>query len=101
MQRDKRCKSLVVVAIALAIFSLLIFTTVHTSPLSTGVGSTLSNTTLKQRQTTLPDIAWSRPVLDLMALVPLSYTDLVLPESKDPYSSPFFGRYFNLPPPTA
>jgi len=98
---DKSGRSLVLVAIALAIFSLVLFTTVHTSPLSAGVGSTVSHTTLKQRQTTIPDLAWSRPVLDLIALVPLACCDLVLVEIQDPFSSFFFGRYFNLPPPTA
>jgi hypothetical protein len=101
MQSAKSGKSLVLVAIVLAIFSLLILTTIHTSPLSAGAGSTVSNTTLKQRQTTIPDLAWSRPVLDLMTLVPLACGDLVLVEIQDPFSSFFFGRYFNLPPPTA
>jgi hypothetical protein len=57
-------------AVALVVFSLLIFTTVHTSPISAGFGpcSALSKTTPKQRQSTMPDLAWSRPVLDRFAL---------------------------------
>ena len=88
-------------AIVLVVLSLLVFTTVHTSPLFDGVGTTHSQTTLKQRQSTIPDFACCRPVLDLMALVPLACGDLVCAESEDPFSSPSFGRYFNLPPPAA
>lgn len=101
IQRGKSVTGRSLAAIVLVVLSLLVFTTIHTSPLDAGVGSTLSQTSPKQRQSTIPDFAWCRPVLDLMVLVPLACGDLVCAESEDPFSSPSFGRYFNLPPPAA
>lgn len=102
VQRGKAVSGKGWAIIALVAFALLIFTTVHTSPISAGAadGSSLSKTTPKQRESTVPDIASVQPVLDLLALVPVAYGSVPVVEYHAPRSTPFFGRYFTLPPPT-
>ena len=91
------------VAVVLVIFALLAFTTIRTSPLSTGLepGSSLSKTTPKQRHLSVQEIVWAIPVLSSVAIVRFDYGEVVPAEISD-FSCDFFsGRYFNLPPPTA
>jgi len=58
------------VAVVLVIFALLAFTTIRTSPLSTGLepGSSLSKTTPKQRHLSVQEIVWAIPVLSSVAI---------------------------------
>lgn len=89
------------IAVAFVIFALLVFTTVHTSPISPGFGpsSSLSKTTPKQRQLTVQDLAWAPPALELLTVVPLDYGNVFPAEFNHLSSDHFSGRYFSLPPP--
>lgn len=91
------------IAAVLIVLTLLAFTTIRTSPISAGFepSSSLSKTTTKQRQLSVQDIGWIPPVVSLLAVVPDDCGDVVPAHSHDLASRPFFGRYFNLPPPTA
>jgi hypothetical protein len=91
------------VAVALVILALLAFTTVRTSPLSTGLehGSSLSKTTPKQRQLSVKKIVWTFPLLNDLAIVSLDYGDVIPVKLADFSCDHFSGRYFSLPPPVA
>jgi hypothetical protein len=90
-------------AVAVVIFALLAFTTIHTSPLSTGLepGSSLSKTTPKQRHLSVKEIAWVFPVLSQLAFISCEY-DVAVPLELDEFiPERLAGRYFNRPPPIA
>jgi len=91
------------VAIALVILALLAFTTIRTSPLSTGLepGSSLSKTTSKQRHLSIKKIVWTFPLLNNLAIVPLDYGDVIPVKLAEFSFDHFSGRYFSLPPPIA
>lgn len=103
MQNNKIVNGRSQVAVALVIFALLAFTTIHTSPISTGFGpsSQLSKTTPKQRQSTVQDLSWTPPALELLTVVPQDYGNVFPAEFNHLSSDHFSGRYFNLPPPRA
>jgi hypothetical protein len=87
----------------LVILALLAFTTIHTSPLSSGVapGSSLSKTTPKQRHLSVQEMAWTFPVLSYLDYIPLD-NGPVPPAKRDALCFDHFsGRYFSLPPPLA
>jgi hypothetical protein len=91
------------VVVMLVIFALLAFTTIHSSPLSSGIapGSSLSKTTPKQRHLSVQELDWVFPVLSFLEQVPLCHGP-VPPSQPDPVCFDHFsGRYFNLPPPLA
>jgi hypothetical protein len=89
--------------IALILFSLLAFTTIRTSSISTGFGpgSSLSKTTPKQRQLLDEHFVWTSPVLVQLAVAPRAWGNVVPAEFNDLFPDHFCGRYFSLPPPTA
>jgi hypothetical protein len=103
MQRGGIAASRSRVAVVLVVFALLAFTTIHTSPLSTGItpGSSLSKTTPKQRDLSVQEIVWTFPVLGFLEQMPLE-NGPVPPTKPDAfYFDHFSGRYFSLPPPLA
>jgi hypothetical protein len=89
--------------VALVILALLTFTTIRTSPISTGSepGSSLSKTTPKQRTLSVDDVSLALPVLVKLAVAPPDYGNVVPAEFNDIPADFFPGRYFSLPPPTA
>jgi hypothetical protein len=89
------------VAVVLVILALLAFTTIHTSPLSSGIepGSSLSKTTPKQRHLSVQEIAWTFPVLCFLEQIPLRNESVPPTEPDAVCFDHFSGRYFNLPPP--
>jgi hypothetical protein len=91
------------IAVALIIFALLAFTTIRTSPISAGIGpgSSLSDSTPKQRHFLDEDFVSTSPVLVELAVAPVNYDNVVPTEFNELPPDHFFGRYFNLPPPTA
>jgi hypothetical protein len=91
------------VAVVLVIFALLAFTTIHTSPLSSGIapGSSLSKTTPKQRHLSVQEIAWTFPVLGYLEYIPLENGPVPPVKLIVVCFDHFSGRYFSLPPPLA
>jgi hypothetical protein len=88
-------------AVALVIFTLLVFTTVRTSPLSAGNGtaSSLSKTTPKQRHLSVKEIDVAVPFVTHLELVHIDLGDVVPAKLSTPDFDHFSGRYFSLPPP--
>lgn len=90
-------------AVAFVVLALLAFTTIRTSPLSTGFGpgSSLSTTHPKQRQFSASDFNWTAPVLTRTAVTSLDYGN-VLPEGFEYLPREYLSeRCSDLPPPTA
>lgn len=103
MQHDRFISLRSKIAAVLIVFALLSFTTVRTSSIVAGIGpgSSLSKTTPKQRQLSVTEISWIAPVVSQLAVVPLDCGDVAPAEFHRLPPRRFFGRYFNLPPPTA
>lgn len=91
------------IAVALVLFALLAFTTVRTSPISSGFGpdSSLSKTTPKQRQLLNPDFVFTSLVFVQLAIAPRDFGNVVPAKLNNLPAHHFRGRYFSLPPPTA
>jgi len=101
MQWMLRCRPRV--AVLLVILALLVFTTVCTSPITggSGPGTSLSQTTPKQRHLAVRDVGWTAPVEAHVTLVALDCGRVVAVEF-DPYSHEvLFPRCTDLPPPVA
>ena len=90
-------------AVAFVVLALLAFTTIRTSPLSSGFGpgSSLSTTHPKQRQFSASDFSWTAPVLTRTAVTSLEYGNVIPDEFEYPPREYFSERCSDLPPPTA
>lgn len=88
-------------AVALVIFALLAFTTIRTTPLTSGheSGASLSKTTPKQRYLSVREIDWTLPVVSDLTFVIFDRHDVVPTQLVYVYCNQFSGRYFTLPPP--
>jgi hypothetical protein len=83
------------------IFALLAFTTIRTSPLTTGLesGASLSKTAPKQRYLSVKEIVWTLPVVSEPTIVRFDFEELIPAEPDSLRRAQFSGRYFSLPPP--
>lgn len=97
-----RCR-LLRVAVAMVIFTLLVFTTVRTSPIYAGVGhgSSLSKQTPKHRHLLGKDFVVSQAVLIRLTTKTRCSDRAALPDLSQLPPSRLPGRYFNIPPPVA
>lgn len=88
-------------AVALVIFALLAFTTIRTSPLTTGLepGASLSKTTPKQRHLSVREMDWTLPLVSSPTIVLFDSHDDVPAKLVHAYCNQFWGHYFSLPPP--
>lgn len=89
------------VAVMMLIFALLAFTTIRTSPLTTGLepGASLSKTTPKQRYLSVKEIDWMIPVVTQPTIVHFDFEEVIPAEPDSLRGAQFSGRYFSLPPP--
>jgi hypothetical protein len=102
LQRSRIASCRPRVAVAVVILAFLIFTTVRTSPITTGVGpgSSLTSTTPKQRNFAISQFSLAGLVLVRTLVPPPSYSALAVPaEFKALPRECFFPRCSDLPPP--